>query len=78
MSEAEALRSVAMTSAAERGVGPWTVALSPETSMLAPNRRSSLTWENRLSKIVSVMIDVPAAWVRRTMNWACMSVGKPG
>ena len=46
--------------------------------MFAPSRTSSLTWRKRRSKIVSVMIDVPEAWVMRTMNWACMSVGKPG
>ncbi len=76
--EADALKSVAIVSAPERGVFPLTMALSPKTSMLAPRRRSSFMWENLLSKMVSVMMDVPLAWVNKTINCACMSVGKPG
>ena len=32
----------------------------------------------RFSKMFSVTVVVPSAWVARAMNWACMSVGKPG
>ena len=46
--------------------------------MLAPMRLSSWTCMKRFSKMFSVMVVAPSAWVARAMNWACMSVGKPG
>ena len=32
----------------------------------------------RFSKMFSVTVVAPSAWVARAMYWACMSVGKPG
>jgi hypothetical protein len=77
-SDALARRSVAMTCAPERGWPPITWAVWPSTSMSAPMRRSSGTCMKRFSKMVSTMHEVPCARHMSTMNWACMSVGKPG
>jgi len=46
--------------------------------MFAPMRMSSWTCMKRFSKMFSVTVLVPSAWVARAMYWACMSVGKPG
>ena len=62
----------------ESGVLPRTVAVRPSTVMFAPMRLSSCTCMKRFSKMFSVTVVVPSAWVARAMNWACMSVGKPG
>ena len=67
-----------MTLAPERGLPPLTWAVWPSTSMSAPMRPSSGTCMKRFSKIFSSMRLTPLAIVIRTMNWACMSVGKPG
>ena len=55
-----------------------TRAVLPSTRTWAPMRSSSATCMYRFSKIDSVMVLTPAAWVMSTMYWACMSVGKPG
>ena len=47
-------------------------------SILAPMRRSSPTCMKRFSKIDSVMMEVPPAWVMRAMYWAWRSVGNAG
>ncbi|MNS97997.1 hypothetical protein D3C72_1323480 [compost metagenome] len=46
--------------------------------MRAPRRTISFTCMKRFSKMVSVTIEAPRAITFRAMNWACMSVGKPG
>ena len=46
--------------------------------MFAPMRTISLACMKRFSKIVSRTLDTPSAWVASAMNWACMSVAKPG
>ena len=40
-------------------------------------RNSSRCW-NRFSNTVSIMVDSPFATAINAVNWACMSVGKPG
>src|SRR6202011_1737291 len=77
-SEADARRSEHMTAADWSEDLPRTVAVRPETVMLAPMRLSSPTCMKRFSKMFSVMEVVPSVWVARAMYWACMSVGKPG
>ena len=75
---AEARRSVAITVAPDRRGTPSITATLPSTWILAPRRTSSLTCMKRFSKIVSVTVAVPWAMQLSAMNWACMSVGKPG
>ena len=53
---ADARRSVAITVAPDRPATPWTTAVLPSISMLAPSRTSSLTCMKRFSKIVSVTL----------------------
>src|SRR4030066_176794 len=76
--QAEARRSVAMTMAPSSRGTPRTSAVWPDTSMLAPRRRSSCTCMKRFSKMVSVTLAAPSAMVFIAMNCACMSVGNAG
>ena len=50
----------------------------PSIWMRAPRRTSSFTCMKRFSKIVSVTLLAPCEMQLSAMNWACMSVGKPG
>src|SRR6218665_1955523 len=76
--QADARRSVAITVAPDRRGWPSITATLPSTWIRAPRRSSSSTCMKRFSKIVSVTVAVPWAMQSRAMNWACMSVGKPG
>ena len=67
-----------MTMAPDRLSTPWATALLPSIAISAPRRLSSWTCINRFSKIVSVIVALPLAMAFRTINCACISVGKAG
>ena len=51
---------------------------APFNADFRPMRLNSSTCMKRFSKTVSVMTLVPWQIVAKAMNWACISVGKPG
>ena len=75
---AEARKSVAMTVAPDSFSTPSMTATLPSIWILAPRRTISLTCMKRFSKIVSVTVAAPCDTALSAMNWACMSVAKPG
>ena len=73
-----ALELAALTTAPDSFGIPRTTAIRPSTVTSAPMRTSSSTSLKRLSKIVSLTIEVPSAVHNIAKNMDCASVGKPG
>jgi len=75
---ADALRSEAIIGAATRFFTPAMIALAPSFRMFAAILFISATCMNLSGNIFSVTMELPSAWARSAISWACRSVGKPG